>query len=296
MRSGPILQVLKQRPLLILPDCIRWRFSDRNQVSYSLLKYYLHGLLTEISSGRSWLFTPPRVTSKSQFFLSSLTFSPWDKCPRNMSKTNILGGCATAQAVNCRSHIATVWVWSQVRYSGICGGRRCIGVDLLWVLRFFLPTLIPLTSRYPSIIWGLYNRPSSGQRTKLTQSHPTTRNDDNKGTLLGGLHWPQGWLSQTSSISSDAIHPHVVHTQQRLSGESHSYVSLCDWEWYKMVIHCHRQLCILSWLHSAFLTCASKFNFCCTFSIYSVISRHIKTHRWLVCVSCILKGIVLFLP
>jgi hypothetical protein len=67
---------------------------------------------------------------------------------------------------------------SQVKSCGICGGQSGTGAGCLRVLLFPLPILIPPTAHHSSssIIRGWYNRPSSGLRTKWTQSHPTPRN------------------------------------------------------------------------------------------------------------------------
>jgi hypothetical protein len=49
--------------------------------------------------------------------------------------------------------------------------------QVFWVFRFPLPILIPSTTPYSSsTIQGWYNRPTSGRRTKWTQSHPIPRN------------------------------------------------------------------------------------------------------------------------
>jgi hypothetical protein len=54
--------------------------------------------------------------------------------------------------------------------------NRDTGADILRVLRFPLPILIPPTAPHlSSIIRGWYNRPVSGRLTKWTQSHPTQK-------------------------------------------------------------------------------------------------------------------------
>jgi hypothetical protein len=62
-----------------------------------------------------------------------------------------------------------------VRPCGICGGQRGTRAGFLRVLRFPLQILIPPTAPHPSsIVRGWYYRPVSGQRTKWTQSEPTS--------------------------------------------------------------------------------------------------------------------------
>jgi hypothetical protein len=86
-------------------------------------------------------------------------------------------GRAIAQAVSRRLPTAAARVRSQVRSCGICGGQSGAAAGFLRVLRFHLPILIPPTTPHSSsIIWGWYNRPNIGRRTKWTQSHPTPRN------------------------------------------------------------------------------------------------------------------------
>jgi hypothetical protein len=87
-------------------------------------------------------------------------------------------GRAIAQAVCRRLPSAVVRVRAQVRSRGICGGQSGTGERFLRVLRFPLPILIPRTAPHSSssIIRGWYNRPTSGRRTKWTQSHPTPSN------------------------------------------------------------------------------------------------------------------------
>jgi hypothetical protein len=89
---------------------------------------------------------------------------------------NVLGR-VIAKAVSRRLPTAAARFRSQVKLCGICGGRRGTGVRFLRVLRFPLPIFILPTAPHssPSIIRGWYNRPSSGRRTKWTQSHPTPR-------------------------------------------------------------------------------------------------------------------------
>jgi hypothetical protein len=68
-------------------------------------------------------------------------------------------------------------VQSQVKSSWICDGQSGTGTDLLQVLWFPLPILIPPAAPQPSssIIWGWYNRPNNGRCAKWTWSHPTPR-------------------------------------------------------------------------------------------------------------------------
>jgi hypothetical protein len=86
-------------------------------------------------------------------------------------------GRAMAQAVSRRLPTATARVRAQVTSCKIYGGKSGTGAGFLLVLRFPLPILIPPTAPHSSsIVWGWYNRPVSGRRTKWTQSHLTPRN------------------------------------------------------------------------------------------------------------------------
>jgi hypothetical protein len=86
-------------------------------------------------------------------------------------------GRALAQAVSRWLPTAAARVRTKVRSCAICGGQSGTGIGFLSAYRFPLPVLIPPTAPdSPSIIWGWYNRPISGRRTKWTQSHPTPRN------------------------------------------------------------------------------------------------------------------------
>jgi hypothetical protein len=83
-----------------------------------------------------------------------------------------------AHEVSSRLLTAAARVRVQVKSCGICGGQSGTWKGFLLVLRFPLPIIPPPTAPHSSssIIWGWYNRPISGQRTKWTQSHPTQRN------------------------------------------------------------------------------------------------------------------------
>jgi hypothetical protein len=81
---------------------------------------------------------------------------------------------AIAQAVSHWLPTAAARARARVRSCGICGGESGTEAVFLRVLRLPLSILIPPTAQYSSsIIWGWYNRPISGRRTKWTQSHPT---------------------------------------------------------------------------------------------------------------------------
>jgi hypothetical protein len=87
-------------------------------------------------------------------------------------------------ATKCNAHViaqTVARVRAQVRSCEVSGGQRGTGAGFLRVLRFPLPILIISTApQSPScIIWGWYNRPGNGRRTKWTQSHPTPRNKRN---------------------------------------------------------------------------------------------------------------------
>jgi hypothetical protein len=71
---------------------------------------------------------------------------------------------------------ATASVRAQVRSCGICGGQSNTGANFFRVLWFPLP-IPPTAPHSSSIIRGWYNGQISGLRTKLTQSHPTPRNN-----------------------------------------------------------------------------------------------------------------------
>jgi hypothetical protein len=67
------------------------------------------------------------------------------------------------------------------------------GAGFLRVLRFPLPILIPPTALHSSIVWGWYNRPVNGRRTKWThnQSHPTPRKLKKKQVSLFNKRTPR---------------------------------------------------------------------------------------------------------
>jgi hypothetical protein len=79
---------------------------------------------------------------------------------------------AIAQAVSRRLPTAAARVRFQVKSCGICGEKGGTGAGVLLVLRFPLTIFIPLNSPYSSIIYGWYNRPITGRRTKWTQYNP----------------------------------------------------------------------------------------------------------------------------
>jgi hypothetical protein len=89
---------------------------------------------------------------------------------------NFKKGHAKAQNISRRLPVAVARVRSQFRSCGVCGGRSGTRTDFLRVFRFPLPILIAPNAPYSSTIRGWYNRPTSGRRTKWTQSHPTARN------------------------------------------------------------------------------------------------------------------------
>jgi hypothetical protein len=101
----------------------------------------------------------------------------WNCTAIPLVRHNRLAGRAIVQAVSLRLPIAAARVRVQVRSCGICGGQSGTGAGLFRVLRFPLLIIIPPTAPHSSsIIWGWYNSPLSGRRTKWTQSHPTPRN------------------------------------------------------------------------------------------------------------------------
>jgi hypothetical protein len=92
---------------------------------------------------------------------------------------------AIAQAVIHRLLTAEPRVRAKVTSCGICAWQISTGAGFLPVLRFPLPILIPPTAPHSSsILWGWYNRPKSGRRTKWTQSHPAPRNLKKKSSAV----------------------------------------------------------------------------------------------------------------
>jgi hypothetical protein len=65
-----------------------------------------------------------------------------------MTVNNDLAGHATVQVANRRLLTAAVWVRSQVRSRGFCGGQNGTGAGFLQVIRFPLPILIPPNAPY----------------------------------------------------------------------------------------------------------------------------------------------------
>jgi hypothetical protein len=82
---------------------------------------------------------------------------------------------AIAQAVSRRLPTAAARLRSHVRSCGICRGQSGTWAGFLRVVRFSLPIMIPPNVPYSPIIWGWYNRQTSGRCTEWTQSHPTQR-------------------------------------------------------------------------------------------------------------------------
>jgi hypothetical protein len=79
-------------------------------------------------------------------------------------------------AVNCRLPTTAVWVQSQFRSCGVCGGLSCTGVGFLQVLQFPQPILIPLSTQYSSMIGGWCGGPISGLCIKWTLSYLASHN------------------------------------------------------------------------------------------------------------------------
>jgi hypothetical protein len=103
-------------------------------------------------------------------------------------------GRAIAQAVSRWLPTAAARVRDQFKSCGICGGQSDTGAGLCRVLRFPLSILIPPTTPHSSsIIWGWYNRPNIGRRTKCTQSHPHLKKlknkNKNKKTFMLFVAW-----------------------------------------------------------------------------------------------------------
>jgi hypothetical protein len=123
---------------------------------------------------------------------------------------------AKAQAVSHWLSTAAARVRAQVRLYGFYGGQMALGQVFSEYFGFpcqfqilILPTAPHLSS---SVIRGWYNWPVSGQRTKWTQSHPTSQATKQKlsysfflpvclfwarsirliysGTVWEGLFWP----------------------------------------------------------------------------------------------------------
>jgi hypothetical protein len=97
------------------------------------------------------------------------------------TSTNVYGSLmelSLEMAVSRWLPTAAAQVRARVRSCGICGGQSGTGAGFLRVLWFPLSIFIPpIAPQSPSSITrGWYNRPTSGQRTKWTQSHPTKNN------------------------------------------------------------------------------------------------------------------------
>jgi hypothetical protein len=82
---------------------------------------------------------------------------------------------------------------------------RTSHVGSLRALRFPLPILIPPNAPHSSIIWGWYNRPNSGRRTKWTQSH-TTKNKKFWEELIAYFPWyDTGHVEHAASNNSYVV-------------------------------------------------------------------------------------------
>jgi hypothetical protein len=132
----------------------------------SLLTWLFHILNIFIAHETFWSFTSVII---SQVF--SNTSEPLNVCHLfNFVTTSYFQhGCATAQAVSRWLPTAAAQVRAWIRSCGICGGRSGTGAGFLRVLRFLLPVIAPTASHSSSsIIWGWYNRPNSGQQSRLS--------------------------------------------------------------------------------------------------------------------------------
>jgi hypothetical protein len=104
-------------------------------------------------------FFDNRTTQLKSRFYSSKT----------ICKLIVIEGRAIAQAVSRRSSTVAAPVRAQVKLCEICDEQSGTGAGFLRVLLFPLPIFIlPIVPRSSSssIMWGWYNRPISGRRTK----------------------------------------------------------------------------------------------------------------------------------